>query len=281
MSIEMHSLNPYFGAEITGLDVSNGIDDDSFSTIWDGFNEFGLIAIRGQDLSVENQVKLGRRFGDVQIHVMNQYLINGHPEVYYLSNLDEHGKPNGKHPDRGTMFWHTDGSWRDRPGQATIMVAETLPSEGGETHFCCTEAAYEALDEDTKAKVQGLRVTHSLDFSRNRRHGEAPMTEAQKKEAPPVTHPLVRTHPVTGRKSLFLGDHAEFIEGMDYEEGRQLIEDLNARMVVPEFVYAHKYRPGDIVAWDNRRTLHISTPYDTATEPRVMRRTTVLGDPPV
>lgn len=280
MTVEMHPLNPYFGADITGIDVSKGVDDAEFSQIWDNFNEYGLISLRGQHLSVDDQVKLGRRFGDVQIHVMNQYHISGHPEVYYLSNLDEDGNPNGKHPDKGTMFWHTDGSWRDRPGLATIMVAEIIPDEGGETHFYCTEAGYAALDEDTKTKVQGLRVTHNLDFSRNRRHGEEPMTEAQKKAAPPVTHPMVRTHPVTGRKSLFLGDHAECIEGMDYEEGRKLIEELNAQMVRPEFVYAHKYRPGDIIAWDNRRTLHKSTPYDVATERRVMRRTTILGDPP-
>ena len=280
MTVEMHPLNPYFGADITGIDVSKGVDDAEFSQIWDNFNEYGLISLRGQHLSVDDQVKLGRRFGDVQIHVMNQYHISGHPEVYYLSNLDEDGNPNGKHPDKGTMFWHTDGSWRDRPGLATIMVAEIIPDEGGETHFYCTEAGYAALDDDTKAKVQGLRVTHNLDFSRNRRHGEEPMTEAQKKAAPPVTHPMVRTHPVTGRKSLFLGDHAECIEGMDYEEGRKLIEELNAQMVRPEFVYAHKYRLGDIIAWDNRRTLHKSTPYDVATERRVMRRTTILGDPP-
>ena len=280
MTVEMHPLNPYFGADITGIDVSKGVDDADFSQIWDNFNEYGLISLRGQHLSVDDQVKLGRRFGDVQIHVMNQYHISGHPEVYYLSNLDEDGNPNGKHPDKGTMFWHTDGSWRDRPGLATIMVAEIIPDEGGETHFYCTEAGYAALDDDTKTKVQGLRVTHNLDFSRNRRHGEEPMTEAQKKAAPPVTHPMVRTHPVTGRKSLFLGDHAECIEGMDYEEGRKLIEELNAQMVRPEFVYAHKYRLGDIIAWDNRRTLHKSTPYDVATERRVMRRTTILGDPP-
>jgi taurine dioxygenase len=279
--IDIHRLNPYFGADIRGIDVSNGVNDEAFETIWESFNEYGLISIRGQDLSVDNQVKFGRQFGEVQIHVMNQYLINGHPEIYYLSNLDEDGNPNGKHPDKGTMHWHTDGSWRDRPGLATIMVAEMIPKEGGETHFYCTEAAFAALDKDTKDKVQSLQVIHNLDFSRNRRHGEQPMTEAQKKEAPPVSHPMVRTHPVTGRKSLFLGDHAEYIEGMDYVAGRQLIEGLNAQMFHPEFVYAHKYRAGDIIAWDNRRTLHKSTPYDVATERRVMRRTTILGDPPV
>ncbi len=281
MAIEIRTLNPYFGAEIIGLDLSKGIDDPSFQVIWDTFNEHGLFLVRGQGLSVDDQVKLGRRFGDVQIHVMNQYLINGHPEIYYLSNLDQDGNPNGKHPDRGTMHWHTDGSWRDRPGQATIMVSEVLPEEGGETHFCCAEAAYEALDDRTKEEISELRVVHNLAFSRLRRHGEDPMTEAQKAEAPPVSHPMVRTHPVTKRQSIFLGDHAESIEGMDYNAGRKMIDELNARIVKPEFVYKHSYQPGDIVGWDNRRMLHIATPYDTANERRVMRRTTVLGDVPV
>ena len=281
MSIQLHPLNPYFGANITGIDISDEIDDSTFKEILESFNQYGLILIRGQKLSVEGQVKFGRKFGDVQIHVMNQYHVNGHPEVYYLSNLNDEGNPNGKHPDRGTMFWHTDGSWRDRPGLATIMVAEMIPKKGGETHFYCTEAAYETLDEHTKAKVQDLRVVHNLDFSRNRRHGEQPMTESQKKEAPPVIHPMVRTHPVSGRKSLFLGDHAETIEGMNYDEGRQLIKNLSIQMFRPEFVYAHVYVPGDIIAWDNRRTLHKSTPYNVATERRVIRRTTILGDPPL
>lgn len=281
MAVEIRPLNPYFGAEIVGLDISQGVDDEAFQHIWDTFNEYGLFLIRGQGLSVDHQVQMGRRFGEVQIHVMNQYLIDGHQEVYYLSNLDKDGNPNGKHPDRGTMHWHTDGSWRDRPGQATIMVAEILPKTGGETHFCCTEAAYQALERSIKAEIDGLRVTHNLAFSRLRRHGEDPMTDAQKAEAPPVSHPMVRTHPVTGRKSIFLGDHAESIDGMDYELSRKRIDELNALLVKPEFVYAHKYQPGDIVGWDNRRMLHISTPYDTAKEKRVMRRTTILGDVPV
>lgn len=281
MPVNTRALNPYFGAEVSGLDLSNGVDDQTFSAIWDAFNEYGLFLIRGQGLSVDHQVALGRRFGEVQIHVMNQYLVNGHPEIYYLSNLDENGKPNGKHPDRGTMHWHTDGSWRDQPGQATIMVSEVLPAEGGETHFCCTEAAYKALDAATQTQIANLRVTHNLAFSRLRRHGEDPMTEAQKAEAPPVTHPMVRTHPVTGRKSIFLGDHAECIEGMDYDAGRKMIDELNALVVRPELVYAHHYLPGDIIGWDNRRMLHIATPYDTANEPRVMRRTTVLGEIPI
>lgn len=281
MTIEIRPLHDRFGAEIKGLDLSNGVDDENFSVIWKTFNEYGLFLISGQGLSVDHQVELGRRFGNVQIHVMSQYLTDGHPEIYFLSNLDENGKPNGKHPDRGTMHWHTDGSWRDTPGQATIMVSEVLPSKGGETHFCCTEAAYEELDEATKSKIADMRVIHNLAFSRLRRHGEDPMTEAQKAEAPPVTHPMVRTHPVTGRKSIFLGDHAETIVGMDYDEARTFIDELNEQLIKPEIVYAHNYQVGDIVGWDNRRMLHRATAYDTAKEPRIMRRTTVLGNVPV
>ncbi len=280
MTVEFSSLNPFFGTEIIGLDLSGGIDDRAFNVIWKCFNDAGLFLIRGQGLTVENQVALGRRFGDVQIHVMNQYLVDGHPEIYYLSNLGPDGEPNGKHPDRGTLHWHTDGSWRDRPGQATLMVAEVIPKQGGETHFCCTQAAYQQLDDQTKKQIAQLKVIHNLAFSRLRRHGEDPMTEAQKIAAPPVIHPMIRRHPLTGRKSIFLGDHAEAIDGMDYDTGRRLIDDLNARLVKPQFVYAHKYLPGDLIGWDNRRLLHRATPYDTTAERRVMRRTTILGEVP-
>jgi len=280
MVLNLNRLNPHFGAEITGLDLADGFSDETFGPISQAFIDFGLVVIRDHELSMPDQVDLGRRFGEVQIHVMDQYQRDDYPEIYFLTNLDDDGNPSGAHPDQGTLYWHTDGSWRDRTGQATIMVADEVPAVGGETHFCCMEAAYNALDEATKRQISNLRSVHSLDFSRNRRHAHDPLTEAQKSAIPPVAQPVTRIHPLTGRKSLFLGDHAEYIEGMDYADGRRFIDELNDRAVRPEFVYAHTYRTGDVVIWDNRRLLHKSTPYDTATERRVMRRTTVLGDVP-
>jgi taurine dioxygenase len=140
--------------------------------------------------------------------------------------------------------------------------------------------AYERLSPEWKQRIAELRAVHNLDFSRTRRHGEEPMTEAQRKAVPPVDQPVVRTHPDTGRKCLFLGDHAEYIVGMDYDQGRALIEELNAQAVHPDLVYEHHWSPGQLIVWDNRCLTHRATDYDPATQRRVIRRCTILGEVP-
>jgi len=277
---EVRPLCAAFGAELTGVNLSRAVDDELYQRIHATFLDYQLILFRDQDVPPENQVALGRRFGEVQVHVMNQYHADGFPELYFLSNLDEKGVPNGGHPDKGTLAWHTDGSWRRVTGQATIMYAVEVPGEGGDTHFCDMYGAYDALDREMKARLADLRAVHNLDFSRSRRHGEDPMTEDQKREVPPVDHPIVRTHPETGRKCIFLGDHAETIVGLDYREGRELVEEINALAVRPELSYRHCWRPGDLAIWDNRCLMHRATSYDTARERRVMRRCTILGEVP-
>jgi taurine dioxygenase len=197
-----------------------------------------------------------------------------------LSNLDKDGKPSGKHPDRGTLYWHTDGSWKERTGQATMMYSEIVPASGGETEFADMYSAYELLPALVKAKIEGRYAIHNFDFSRTRRHGEDPLTVEQKAKVPPVAHPIVRTHPQTGRKAIFLGDHAESIEGMDYAEGRALIEALNEMITQPERVYTHRWAPHQCLVWDNRCTLHRATGFDEASQVRVMRRCTIIGDKP-
>jgi taurine dioxygenase len=211
---------------------------------------------------------------------MNQYHADGHPELYRLSNLDEHGNPTGRHPDKGTLAWHTDGSWQRVTGQATIIYAEVVPEVGGETHFCDMYGAYARLSPAWKARIAGLRAVHNLDFSRTRRHGEDPMTAEQRSQVPPVDHPIVRTHPETGRKCIYLGDHAEYVLGMDYDEGRALIEELNALAIHPDLTYEHHWQPGQLIVWDNRCVQHRATDYDPATQRRVVRRCTVLGEVP-
>jgi len=140
--------------------------------------------------------------------------------------------------------------------------------------------AYDRLSPAWLERISGLRAVHNLDFSRNRRHAEEPMTDAQRRLVPPVDHPVVRTHPETGKRCLFLGDHAEYIVGMDYDEGRALIDELNTLAIHPDLVYAHRWRPGQLIVWDNRCLLHRGTEYDVHHEPRVIRRCTVLGEIP-
>ncbi|MGE5202362.1 MAG: TauD/TfdA dioxygenase family protein [Acidobacteriota bacterium] len=279
VALRLRPLEGGLGAEILGLQVAD-VDDATFPAVYSAFLRHQLLLFRGQILPPAAQVAFARRFGEVQVHVMDQYHASEHPELYTLSNLDASGRPSGKHPDRGTLAWHTDGSWRRVTGQATMLYAERIPSSGGGTSFADMYSAYEALDPAERAELARLRAVHNLNFSRNRRHGEEPMTEAQRAAVPPVGHPIVRTHPETGRKCIFLGDHAESIEGMDYAEGRRFIDALNERIVAVARIYTHRWRPGDFMVWDNRCLLHKAESYDTAREPRVIRRCTVLGEEP-
>ena len=277
---EVRPLTRNLGAEIIGVDLAAGVDDTTFAALHQAFVRHQVLLFGTQQLSPARQVEFARRFGEVQIHVMNQYHADGFPELYRLSNLDANGNPNGKHPDKGTLVWHTDGSWQRVTGQATIIYAEVVAGEGGETHFCDMYGAYERLTPVWKRRIENLRAVHNLDFSRTRRHGEERMTDAQRNAVPPVDHPVVRTHPDSGRKCLYLGDHAEYIVGMDYESGRALIEELNAAAIHPDLTYEHRWTPHELLVWDNRSVLHRATAYDPATQRRVIRRCTVLGEVP-
>jgi taurine dioxygenase len=279
-TLSLRPITPALGAEITNVDLTNDIDGELFEQIHQAFLHHQVLVFSSQDISAARQVAFARHFGNVQIHVMDQYHANDFPELYRLSNAGEDGKPNGRHPDKGTMAWHTDGSWRPLTGQATIIYGETISEAGGETHFCDMYGAWERLSPAWKARIEGRRAVHNLDFSRTRRHGEEPMTDQQRQITPPVDHPIVRTHPETGRKSVFLGDHAEYIVDMPYAEGRALIDELNAAIVHADLTYKHQWQPNQLLVWDNRCLMHRATPYDVANQVRVIRRCTVLGDTP-
>lgn len=274
-------LTPHIGGEV--LDLHPGeIDDATFEDVYQLFLRAKVLVFRDANVSPAQQVEFAQRFGEVQVHVMNQYHADEFPELYRLSNLDEQGNPSGKHPDGGTLAWHTDGSWMRRTGLATFMYAEEVPKpgRGGETHFCDMYEAWQRLSDADKDLLGELRAIHNLDFSRNRRHGSDPMTLEQRAKVPPVDHPIKRCHPDTGRYAVFLGDHAEHIQGMEYQAGRDLIERINSTVIHDDLIYQHHWRDSDFVVWDNRAVQHRATSYDTARDRRVIRRCTVLGDPP-
>ena len=274
-------LHPVLGCEITGITLAQAVSPELFAKVYEAFLEYQLILFHDVDLPPATQVAFARNFGEVQVHVLSDhYGTKEHPEIYMLSNLDKDGNPSGKHPDKGTLYWHTDGSWRERTGQATMMYSEIVPDVGGETEFADMYSAYELLPAAMKRRIEGRRAIHNLDFSRTRRHGEDLLTAEQKAKVPPIAHPIVRTHPETGRQAIFLGDHAEAIEGMAYDEGRALIEELNAMITPPERVYTHRWSPRQCIVWDNRCTLHRATGFDEARLKRVMRRCTINGDQP-
>jgi taurine dioxygenase len=279
---QVKPLHPSLGCEISGITLAQAVEPKLFDKVYETFLDYKLILFRDVDLPPATQVAFARAFGEVQIHVMNQYQgYKDFPEIYMLSNLGMDGEPSGKHPDRGTLFWHTDGSWRERTGQATMMYSEIVPPEGGETEFADMYAAYDNLSSEMKQRIEGKRAIHNLDFSRTRRHGDDPMTTEQKAKVPPIAHPIVRTHPETGRRTIFLGDHAQEIEGMPYDEGRALIDELNRLITPQDQVYTHSWRPRECMVWDNRCTLHRATGFDEARHVRVMRRCTINGDRPL
>jgi alpha-ketoglutarate-dependent 2,4-dichlorophenoxyacetate dioxygenase len=276
-------LHPALGCEIVGITLQEAVSPAMFTKVYEAFLGYELILFREVDLPPATQVAFARNFGEVQIHVLDQYrAYKQHPEIYMLSNLDKDGNPSGKHPDRGTLYWHTDGSWKERTGQATMMYSEIVPppGDGGQTQFADMYAGYDLLPAGIRKTIDGKRAIHNFTFSRKRRHAEDPLTAEQSAKVPPVAHPIVRTHPDTGRKAIFLGDHAETIEGMDYDSGRALIEEITALTTAPANVYSHTWQPRECMVWDNRCTLHRATGFDEARFKRVMRRCTIVGDKP-
>jgi taurine dioxygenase len=239
-----------------------------------------VLVFREQRIDEAQQVAFSRRFGELQIHVLEQYRHPRYPEIYVLSNVDAGtDRTTGTHPDKGTLVWHSDLSFLPRPALATALYGIEVPDEGGDTLFADMCAAYDALDRETKKLLEKLKAVHDIDVSR-RRAGEAPMTARQRAEAPPVEHPAVRTHPATGRKVLYVSRHASHVVGLPRAESDTLLERLQAHATSARFIYRHRWRARDLVIWDNRCTMHCATPYDAGAERRVIHRTVVKGDAP-
>ncbi len=279
--LEIEPLAPLMGAVIRGTDLASALDEPTFAAIRKALLEHTLLRFPGQRLTESQLISFSRRFGELQIHVLDQYRHKQHPEIYMLYNVDAAtGCMTGRHPDRGTLVGHSDLSFQRRPAMATILYGIDMPRRGGDTLFANMYAAYDALPGATKARIAGLRGIHDLDYSR-RRAGEPPMTEKQRIEAPPVAHPLVRRHPESNRPCLYLSDHVSSIEGFGESEGRALFAELMAHATEDRFVFRNAWRSGDVVMWNNRCTMHRATEYDAAEEQRIIHRTVVLGDVPV
>jgi taurine dioxygenase len=281
IALDLSPISPVMGAEVHGIDLAAPMSGDTFAAIRAALNRHMLLRFPAQTLDEAALVSVSRRFGELQVHVLDEYRHPRFPEIYVLSNVDRAtGRTTGRHPDLGTLVWHSDLSFQRRPALATILYGIEVPRAGGETLFADLAAAYDALDAATQRRIAGLRAIHDLDYSR-RRAGAPPMTAAQRAEAPPVAHPLVRTHPETGRKGLYISHHIARIEGFADSDSRALLAELMAHATGPRFVYANRWQSGDVVMWDNRATMHRATEYDAAGERRVIHRTVVKGDVPV
>lgn len=281
-SSSMERLAAIGGVEITDIDLAKPLTPSLKNRILDLFAAHPVLVFRDQRLSKEQQYNFTLNFGEIEDqHVGRHQDVVKYGAVHTVSNLDKDGNPSGGLPERGNYFWHSDKSYHDAPSLLTMLHAVTLPPTGGPTEFANTELAYAALPDTTKRRIDGLRAIHSWEASRTK-SGSAPATEAQIRERPPVDHPIARTHPVRGTKVLYLGNHSSHVVGMKLDGGRALLAELEAHATSRAFVYAHAWRQGDLVMWDNRCLLHRAVAnYDMDRHARVLHRTVVRGEAPV
>lgn len=275
LGFQVNPLSDLMAAEVVGLDLSQPFDEATRDAVYDAFVTYHVLAFRDQQLTKAQQVAFSEQFGPLERHTLSNRGADEFPMVHVVSNLDAAGVPSGT---LGSREWHRDKSFRPAPSLATILHALQLPPSGGDTCFANMYAAYEALSEAEKADVDELRVVHSWEFSRA--NLGRTMSEEEKRDAPNTSHPLARTHPDTGRKCLFMGTHASYLESMPIEEGRARIVALEAHATQPRFVYRHHWRPGDVLMWDNRCLLHCADAnFDAARYARVLNRTCLRGTP--
>ncbi len=266
-------LSELMAAEVIGLDLTQSFDSATRDAVYQALLDHQLLAFRDQDLTKDQQVAFTEQFGTLEKHTQRNRGTSAHPLVHIVSNLDDDGKPTGK---VGSLRWHSDKSFRALPSMATILHPVVLPPEGGDTVFANMYAAYEALSAAEKEELDGVGVVHSWELSRD--NIGRTISEWEKRDAPPMTHPLARIHPDTGRKCLFMGTHASHLEGMPMEEGRTRIEQLEAQATQPQFLYRHHWEKGDVVMWDNRCLLHhADANFDAARHARVLHRTCLRG----
>jgi taurine dioxygenase len=277
-TLEIRPIGATYAAEIIGLDLAIPLGDDLFRTLYQLFLQHKILVFRDQVFDDDAHSQFARHWGKLQVHVLNQYHKATNPEIIYLSNLDRDGTPKGEHPDPGAAIWHTDGSWAKERALATMLYGMVLPKSGGDTLFADMVAAYDGLSAAMKQKLDGLIAVHNLDYSRSLTTARQQMTEAQKRAAPPVEHSVIRIHPDTGRKAIYLGQHASHIVGMPIDEGRALISEINAHATQAQYLYVHRWQPRDFVMWDNRQVMHKATDFDWINDVRTMRRTTTVGE---
>lgn len=280
-AVRVRQLASTFAAEVRGVDAAQPLSDAAFARVLENFYRYQVICLPAQQLSPRQLADFGRRFGELEDYHLADFMIRDVPQVRVLSNEMINGKAAGAQ-DAG-MYWHSDLSYRHKPAGATLLYGLSCPPAGGQTQFADMVAAYAALPGETKQKIAGLTTLRDRSYRYNEFYpNRPPLTDAQKAAVPPVAHPLVRVHPVTRQKALYVSaGSCSHIPGMDIDQGRKLIAELEAFATRPHFVYSHAWRAGDLVIWDNRATLHCATPFDKQKYLRKMHRVQALGERPI
>ena len=266
-------LTDTFGAEITGVQLRADMNEETFAAIRTAWADHELLLFRGQDLQEEDLISFSRRFGRLEIHVRQEWLSQEHPEILVLSNIKKDGKSIGGLAN-AEINWHYDQIYLPRPAVGSLLYSVSIPPEGGSTYFADMCGAYDALPDHLKDKIEGRKAVQSYD---NFNTGHTIKTKDEiKNKTPDVTHPVVRTHPVTGRPALYVcpGMTTQIV-GLDEKENRAVLDELFEFSVQPEFVYRHDWQVGDAILWDNACTMHRRDDFDDKYE-RLMKRTTIL-----
>ena len=282
--MEFRPLSPAIGSEVLGVAVDD-IDDESFAAIRRTWAECGLLLLRGQSLDGPALTRFSRRFGELEAPPASERStrdgagVDGAPDVWLISNVIEDGKPIGS-LGAGEAEWHTDMSYLETPPSASLLFAREVPPAGGNTWFASMSAAAEALPDELRAAVNGRRARHDSSYTAagDLRKGASEVTDARR--TPGAEHPILRTHPETGRACLFLGRRRNgYIAGLELDRSEALLDRLWNFCTEPRFAYVHQWRAGDLLVWDNRSVIHRRDAFD-ANARRVMLRTQVKGDRP-
>lgn len=280
-------IHPCLAARVEGVDLSEALDDATYGQVFDAFQKHSVLVFPDQRLTDEQQMAFSERFGPLEVTIRSIGQESRlHPNLVDLSNLDP--REDDKLMDwsdrrmlyqSGNQLWHTDSSFKPVPAMASLLSGREVPPVGGETEFVSMRLAYATLPEDVRQRLDGCIVVHSILYSRST-IAKGLFDPEHERDLPPVRQALVRANPVNGRKSIYIGSHAWYIEGMPYDASRRLLDELLAHTTRPECVYRHRWTQWDLVMWDNRCVLHRGRLWDAATHRRVMRRTTVAGEGP-
>lgn len=277
-----------FAAEISGVDLSRPMSDETFEALHEAIDIHGVAVFRNQFLEDAELVAYAERFGKLEVPLERDQYGGVHKQVTMLANIDDQGNVIGRDDERtvymqGNLLWHTDSSFKPVPCIYSLLAAQEVPSKGGNTDFADARACYDdwqgPFGATPKEDLEDLVCEHSIIYSRSLISGDI-FSDKEKRAFAPPHQPLVRTHPRTGRKIYYVGSHCSHVVGWPVEKGRALVRELSGFCVRPEHIYSHHWQAGDVVVWDNRTVLHRGRTYDPA-ERRIMHRATVAGDGPL
>jgi taurine dioxygenase len=283
MGIRVSPLSAAAGAEVRGIDLTRPLDADAIGDIHRALAEHCVLLFRDADIKPEEHIAFSKQFGPLEVHVLGEFSLPGHPEIFVVSNVKEDGKLKGA--VYAGQYWHSDLSYMKMPSLGSLLLCHEMPNIGGDTMWANMYLAYDTLSEPLKGFIGALKAVHdysnAYDIYFAKLADRPPLTQEQRAKTPPVTHPMVRTHPTTGRKALYVNPgFTKGIVGMPAEESQPILDFLFRHSTRPEFIYRHKWRVHDLMFWDNRCSMHYAlADYDFSVR-RHMHRTTIAGDAP-